>query len=122
MSDPKHYFALYELRDFNNEFVYLAFTGDYSSNEEFISKVNKYLECNPESDNCKISTKYGKISSITTRKIKPQNPNAHVHFCTGRYGLVGFGRHVMFDQTSALRKYESDSRPHTLRNVKLLYV
>jgi hypothetical protein len=122
MSDPKHHFVLYELVDRNEEFIYLAFSGKYDSFEEFTSKLNIYLECNPNSDNCKISTKFGKIYSITTRKIKPQSPNAHVHFCTGRYGLVGFGRHVLFDQNYALRKYELESRPHTLRSVQLLFI
>jgi hypothetical protein len=122
MSDPKHLFALYELQDKNKEFIYLAFSGNYESNEEFTSKIHEYLECNPDSDNCKVSTKFGKINSITLRKIKQQNPNAHVHFCTGRYGLVGFGRRVTFDQATALRRFDSESRPHTLRTVQLLFV
>lgn len=105
MAQSKHYFALYELLDKNKEYVYLAFSGNYETNEEFLEKTQEFLENNPHSDNGTVYSKYGQISSITTRRIKPQSPNAHVHFCTGIYGLVGFGRHVVFDQETALRTY-----------------
>lgn len=122
MSSPKHQFVLYEVVDKNKEYIYLAFSGKYDSLEEFLEKTQEIIENNPRSDNGTIHTKYGRINSITTRKIKPQSPNAYIHFCTGRYGLIGFGRHVVFDQNYALRKYELELRPHTLRAVKLMFV
>lgn len=122
MPSPKHYFALYELLDKNKEYIYLAFSGNYETQEKFLEKTQEFLENDPFNDNGTVHSKYGQISSITTRKIKPQSPNSHIHFCTGRYGLVGFGRHVIFDQDTALRKYEVESLCNTMRTVKLLFV
>ena len=116
---PKYKFALVEICDANKEFVYFAFSSASPdiSEEEFLEKVNREIGCNPDSENSKVKTHYGNLFSVVSRKTASPPPNASVHFCTGRYGLVGFGQRVAFDQRTLLRLLRDDDRPRTIRAV-----
>lgn len=122
MAKPKYHFTLAEIKDMNKELIYLAYISSTADEDvtEFMSKVHEDLQYNPTSENDSVSTKYGNLYSFTTRKTSMGPVNAkYVHFQTGRHGLVGFGRKVIFDQTKLLimRDAEDDMRSRTICTV-----
>ena len=126
MPKPKYNFALVEIKDLNKEFMYLGFISGTAEEtpEEFLEKINLELEYNPTGENMSNITKHGRMFSITSRKTTMNPINArYVHYQTGRYGLIGFGRKVLFDQTKLIElAREDDERPRTFRatEVKIL--
>lgn len=121
MVKPKYQFTLAEIKDKNQELIYLAYISSTADEDvtEFMSKVHEDLQYNSTSENNSVSTKYGNLYSFTTRKTSMGPVNTrNVHFQTGRYGLVGFGRKVIFDQTKLLTaRDEDDMRSRTIHAV-----
>lgn len=119
MPKPKYYFALVEIKDLNKEFIYLGFISNIPDEtpEAFLVKIHSELEYNPTGDNMSNISKHGNIFSITTRKTTMCPINArYVHFQTSRYGLIGFGRRVIFDQNKLIESIrDSDERSSTFR-------
>jgi hypothetical protein len=120
---PKYNFTLVEIRDSNKEFIYVAYMSSIPDEDipVFIERVRIDLGYNPEGENYSCASSLGNVFSITTRKTTIHPINArYVHFVTGRYGLVGFGRKALFDQDKLLSQMkETDSRPHTIRSVQV---
>jgi hypothetical protein len=121
MAKPQYHFTLAEIKDINKELIYVAYISGTADEaiEDFMHRVYEDLQYNNTGDNASISTKYGNLFSFTTRKTSMGPVNArYVHFQTGRYGLVGFGRRVLFDQTKLLElAREADERPRTIHAV-----
>ncbi len=119
----KYNFSLVEIKDSNKEFTYLAFISSNPDEEmpEFMDRVKSELEYNPDGDNYSNACKYGRVDSVTTRKTTMCPVNArYVHFMTGRYGLIGFGRKVLFEQDKLLSQMKpDDEQPRTFRTVQV---
>lgn len=119
----KYNFTLVEIRDSNKEIIYKAYISNNPDEEmpEFMERVKSELDYNPDSDNYSNACKYGKVDSITTRKTTMYPVNAHyVHFLTGRYGLLGFGRKVLFEQDKLLSQMKpDDERPRMIQTTKV---
>jgi hypothetical protein len=122
----KHKFALVEIVDINKEYLYFAFSAADQDEtlEEFLEKINVTLERNPDSENCKVTTKFGKLNSIVTRTTHSPPPNASVHFCTGRFGIVGFKQRVAFGQKTLIKlmKDTPTDRDIALRNIPVTII